>query len=336
MSTITDVARAAGVSVATVSRALRGLDRVSPQTRAKVERVATELNFVASPTATSLVSGRTRVVAVVAPFVTRWFFATLLSAIDRTLRDQDHHVLLLDLEDDSFDRRRHLTQSMLWKRVDGVITLNLLVDATELALLDRLGLPVVAIGSPLPRRPLVQIDDRRAVRMAAEHLIGLGHTRVGYIGAVPSSAAHLQTPRARLDSYLETMAAHGLPTRPEWAVASDWTAEAAAADIVPVLSSPDRPSGIVAASDEIAIGVIQAARRLGLVVPRDLSVVGIDDHTLAGVMDLTTIRQDVGLQGRTAARLLLDLIDGEAGFGDRAVTIPIELVVRATTAAPAA
>lgn len=336
MSTITDVARAAGVSVATVSRALRGLDRVSPQTRAKVERVATELNFVASPTATSLVSGRTRVVAVVAPFLTRWFFATLVSAIDRTLRDQDHHVLLFDLEDDSFDRRRHLTQSMLWKRVDGVITLNLPVDATELALLDRLGLPVVAIGSPVPGRPLVQIDDRRAVRMATEHLIDIGHSCIAYIGAVPASAAHVQTPRARLESYLETMATHGLSTRSDWTVASDWTADAAAADIVPLLSSPDRPTGIVAASDEIAIGVIQAARRLGLAVPQDLSVVGIDDYTLSEVMDLTTVRQDVTLLGRTAARLLLDLIDGEDGFGDRSVTIPIELVVRGTTAAPAA
>ncbi|MEO7069840.1 MAG: LacI family DNA-binding transcriptional regulator [Nostocoides sp.] len=335
MSTITDVAKAAGVSVATVSRALRGLDRVSPQTRAKVEKVATELNFVASPTATSLASGRTRVVAVVAPFLTRWFFATLVSAIDRTLREQDHHVLLFDLEDDSYDRRMHLTQNMLWKRADGVITLNLPVDDVELALLDRLGLPVVAIGSPLPGRPLVQIDDRRAVRLATEHLIELGHSRIGYIGAVPVNAAHVQTPRTRLDSFETTMAAHGLRFRPDWVVASDWTADAAATDIVRVLLQPDRPTGIVAASDEIAIGVMQAARRLGIRVPGDLSVVGIDDHTLSAVMDLTTVRQDVTLQGRTAARLLLDVLDDEDGFGARAVTIPIELIVRSSTAPPA-
>ena len=95
MSTITDVAKAAGVSVATVSRALRGLDRVSPATRAKVLKVASEMDYVASPTATSLASGRTRVVAVVAPFLTRWFFATLVSAIEKTLRPHGHHVLLL-------------------------------------------------------------------------------------------------------------------------------------------------------------------------------------------------------------------------------------------------
>ena len=131
ISTITDVARVAGVSVATVSRALRGLDRVSPETRERVLRVAEDLHYVASPTATSLASGRTRVVAVVAPFLTRWFFATLVSAIEKTLRAQGHHVILFDLEDDSFDQRLPLTQNMLWKRVDGVITLNVPVDADD-------------------------------------------------------------------------------------------------------------------------------------------------------------------------------------------------------------
>src|SRR5687768_3396945 len=125
MSTITDVARAAGVSVATVSRALRGLDKVSPETRARVRRVAAELEYVASPTAASLASGRTRVVGVVAPFLTRWFFATLVSGIEKSLRDHGHHVMLFGLEDESFDRRMRLTQSLLWKRVDGLVILNI-------------------------------------------------------------------------------------------------------------------------------------------------------------------------------------------------------------------
>ncbi|HQK30941.1 MAG TPA: LacI family DNA-binding transcriptional regulator, partial [Phycicoccus sp.] len=128
MSTITDVAREAGVSVATVSRALRGLDRVSADTRERVLKVAQELDYVASPTATSLASGRTQVVGVVAPFLTRWFFASIVSAIEKSLRARSHHVLLFDLEDDSYDSRLSLSQNMLWKRVDGVITLNLPLD----------------------------------------------------------------------------------------------------------------------------------------------------------------------------------------------------------------
>jgi len=110
VSTIRDVAKAANVSVANVSRALRGLDRVHPETRERIRRLAAELDFVASPTAASLASGRTRVNAVVAPFRARRYFATLMSAIDRTLREHNHDVFLVDLEEDTYDVPRGATQ----------------------------------------------------------------------------------------------------------------------------------------------------------------------------------------------------------------------------------
>lgn len=117
---------------------------------------------MASPTATSLASGRTEIVGVVAPFLTRWFFASLVSAIEKSLRARGHHVLLFDLEDESYDSRLHLSQNLLWRRVDGVITLNLPMTDEELALLDRLALPAVAIGTPMPGHPCVRIDDADA------------------------------------------------------------------------------------------------------------------------------------------------------------------------------
>jgi DNA-binding LacI/PurR family transcriptional regulator len=186
MSTIADVAREAGVSVATVSRALRGLDRVSPETRDRVMQVAEDLHYVASPTATSLASGRTRVVAVVTPFLNRWYFATLVSAIGKTLRDHGHHVLLFDLEGD-YHNRLELTREMLWKRSDGVIVLNIPLLDREVELLDRVGLPAVAVGIPLPGSPLVAIDDAEAVRVATQHLIDLG------TGTSPTSAPPRRT-----------------------------------------------------------------------------------------------------------------------------------------------
>ena len=337
MSTITDVAREAGVSVATVSRALRGLDRVSPTTRERVLKVATELDYVASPTATSLASGRNQVIGVVAPFLTRWFFATLLSAIEKTLRQHGHHVLLFDLEDDSYDRRLPLSQNMLWKRVDGVITLNLPMTEDELTLIDRLGLPLVAIGTPVPDRPNVRIDDALAMRVATEHLVSLGHERIAYVGAVPSNVAHIQTPQARLDAFHDVMREHGLAEHDQWILGSDWTADSAAADTHTLLASADRPTAIAAASDEMAIGAMAAARAQGLRIPQDLSVVGIDDHALSNVLGLTTVRQDVAAQGREAAEILLrslgvdDVADGTA----TEVVVPTELVVRRSTAPPA-
>ncbi|GAA4405863.1 LacI family DNA-binding transcriptional regulator [Fodinibacter luteus] len=320
----------AGVSVATVSRALRGLDRVSPETRERVLRVAEDLHYVASPTATSLASGRTRVVAVVAPFLTRWFFAMLVSAIEKSLRAHGHHVILFDLEDDSYDQRLMLSQNMLWKRVDGVITLNVPMVAEEVELVDRLGLPLVAIGSPVPGRACVRIDDAVAMRTAVEHLAGLGHTRIGYIGAVPENVAHIQTPQDRLRAFLDTVRDLGLTCEDSWILGSDWTAQAAALDSTELLSREDRPTAIVAASDEMAIGVLASARRLGLRVPEDLSVTGIDDFVLSGVLGLTTVRQDVAGLGHAAAELLLRALLEDDESTDELV-LPTELVVREST-----
>ena len=324
------MARVAGVSVATVSRALRGLDRVSPQTREKVLRVAEDLHYVASPTATSLASGRTRVVAVVAPFLTRWFFATLVSAIEKSLRAQGHHVILFDLEDETYDQRLTLTQNMLWKRVDGIIMLNVPMTDEEVDLVERLGLPLVTIGSPVPGRACVRIDDRLALRTAVQHLAGLGHTKVGYIGSVPDNVAHIQTPQDRLEAFKECVVEFGLTCAPEWILNSDWTAEAAARDSTSLLTSEHRPTAIVAASDEMAIGVRESARRLGMAVPGDLSIIGIDDYLLSGVLGLTTVRQDVAGQGHAAAELLLRALLHDDTITDE-VVLPTELIVREST-----
>ncbi|MGB7818907.1 MAG: LacI family DNA-binding transcriptional regulator [Ornithinibacter sp.] len=324
------MARVAGVSVATVSRALRGLDRVSPETRERVLRVAEDLHYVASPTATSLASGRTRVVAVVAPFLTRWFFATLVSAIQKTLRAHGHHVMLFDLEDDDFDQRLPLSQNMLWKRVDGVITLNIPMTPDEVALVERLDLPLVAIGTPVQGRACVRIDDGQATRTAMDHLIGLGHERIGYVGAVPANAAHIRTPQSRLAAFRSSLRDAGLPYRDDWVIASDWTADSAARDSRAMLGLDNGPTAVLAASDEMAIGVRESARSMGIDVSGDLSVIGIDDYVLSAVLGLTTVRQDVAGQGHLAAELLLRaLVDGEQ-CSDQ-VIVPTELVVRKST-----
>ncbi len=352
MTTIADVARVAGVSVATVSRALRGLERVNPETRDRVLRVARELNYVASPTAASLASGRTKVVGVVAPFLTRWFFSQLVSSIEKTLRDRGHHVLLFDLESERYDTRRPLTREMLWRRVDGIITLNLPVRAEELGVLSMLGLPVVAVGNPVAGWPCVGIDDRLAMRTAVRHVLDLGHRDIGYVGAVPEGAAHVLTPLDRLETFFAVLAEEGIRTRAAWVRNADWSAAGAAAQVAPVLRGAERPTAVVAASDEMAIGVMAEARRAGLRVPADVSVIGIDDFTLSGVLDLTTVRQDVTGQGRAAAELLLSAVlegadisvtrparasgTGTARAGSHVsdVLLPTELVVRASTAPP--
>jgi LacI family repressor for deo operon, udp, cdd, tsx, nupC, and nupG len=332
MSTIKDVAQAAGVSVATVSRALRGVDRVRPQTRERIQRLAAEMDFVASPTAASLASGRTRVIAVVAPSRTRWYFATLVSGIDRRLRQHDHMVFLVDLEEEGDNPRRRLSQAMLLKRVDGVIALNVPVDEAELEVLDRLDLPLVAVGSPVPGRSLVRIDDVLTARVATEHLIGLGHTRT-FVGPMPDDIAQTQAPLQRLHGFRETVANHGLSLPPRFIIDAGWTALSASRAVTELLEAPDRPTAVMAASDEMAMGVLQAARRLGLRIPHDLSVIGIDDHVLSEVMDLTTMRQDLQAQGELAAEMLIRRM-GDPTLPAEIVTAATELVLRGTTGSP--
>lgn len=332
MSTIGDVARAAGVSVATVSRALRGLDRVSPETRERVLKAAAELHYSASPAATSLVSGRTRGIAVVTPYFNRWFFATVISGLEKVLRDHGYHVLLCDLEGHTFDTRLPLSQSMFWKRADAVVILNVPLDPTERALLDRMGLPVVTVGNRQPGWPSVRIDDKQAMRIATEHVIGLGHKEIAYAGTVPASVTHLQTPFDRREAFMAVLGEHGLQSRPEWVLKCEWTAESAAEHADRLFSDSHLPTCVVAASDEIAFGVLSAARRHRLDVPRDLSVIGVDDHVHAGIFDLTTVRQDVIAQGRCAGAMILDALAGRPSTADR--VLDVTLLERGSTARP--
>ena len=342
-STIVDVARAAGVSVATVSRALRGLDRVSPDTREKVRRVADELHYVASPTATSLASGRTRIVGVIVPFVSRWYFASMVSAIGKALRQRDYQVLLFDLEQEVFGARLPLTRTMLWKRVDGVLSINIPMSAEELELLSGLHVPVVSVGHHLANGSSVGIDDGAAAHTAVTHLLDLGHREIGYIGAAIEASTLNATPRSRLAAVEAAMRAAGTPMREEWVLRSDWTAENAH-DLARTLldGSGPRPTAVVCGSDEMAFGVHMAALEGGVKVPSELSIVGIDDHPLAGLFGLTTVRQDIRGQAERAVTLLLDELVTAAERGteaataeaQRRLTISTELVVRSSTAPP--
>lgn len=333
MSTIHDVALAAGVSVATVSRALRGLPRVHEETRARVLRVAAELNYVASPTAASLASGKTRVVGVVVPFVTRWYFASLINGAEKVLREHGYHVLLFDVGSTGVGRSFLLDQQTLWKRVDAVLVLTLALEPSEYRLLESLGVPVVTVGVQAGRWDCVRIDDVAAAETATCHLAGLGHKRIGYVGGNPDHDIAVATPFDRRAGYERALERHGLALDESLCMASDWTVRGGVAAGEELLTRPDRPTAVFAASDEMAMGVLFAAKRLGLEIPRDLSLIGIDDHELAFTHDLTTISQPVREQGHMAGQLLLDALAGTVAAVPRVITAPTQLVVRGTTRA---
>ena len=332
ISSIRDVAKAAGVSTGTVSRALRGLDRVSEETRARVLSAAAELHYVPSPTAASLASGKTYVVGVVVPFITRWFFANLIDGAEKQLRDRGYHVLLFNVgRGASSTRTLVLDKSLLWKRLDAVLVLSADLDADELALLSQLRRPVVTVGVDLNGWDRVGIDDRAAAEDVTTYLLSLGHRCISFVGGNPDEDVHVATAVDRLAGFRKAVQAAGLELRPDQVVTSDWTVQGGIAAGELLLSSPDPPTAVVAASDEMAIGVICAARERGVDVPGDLSVVGIDDHEMAFTHGLTTIAQPVREQGEAAAQLVLDALTRTAEPARQVVTMPTQLVVRSST-----
>jgi DNA-binding LacI/PurR family transcriptional regulator len=336
VTSIKDVAREVGVSTATVSRALRGLPRVSDKTRVRVLQVAAELDYVASPSAAGLASGQTRAVGVVVPFVTRWFYGSVVQGAEELLREAGYDLLLYNLGGDQEARRRVFRTHLLRKRVDAVLVLSLTPTPEEVAALMKLDRPVAVVGATVEGWASVRIDDVATARIAMRHLIELGHRRIGYVGGSLEEQLDFAAPLDRLNGYRAAMAEAGLPTDPAWEVVGDFTVRGGLAATRLLLEAPVRPTAVFAASDEMAVGAVHAVREAGLRVPEDISVIGIDDHDMAEFFELTTVAQPVHEQGQLAATLLLEALDDDL---DRpahppAITVPTRLVVRQTTMPP--
>jgi DNA-binding LacI/PurR family transcriptional regulator len=331
LTSIDDVARASGVSTATVSRALRGLPNVSPTTRETVLATAEQLGYVASSSASGLATGRTLAMGVVVPNVSRWFYATVLEGIDAELRRVGYDTILFNLGLRGEDRERVFHRSILRKRTDAVIALCLDFTPSEREQLASLGHPTIVVGGPVPGLRHLGIDELGVARLATEHLLALGHRRIGHLAGAPERGLNKRVPRQRLRGYQLALAAAGLAVRPEWVEPAVFDIAGGREAALRMLAREARPTAIFAASDEIAIGAMLAARELGLAVPRDLSLIGIDNHALAETFGLTTIAQDAFGQGRLAAQLMLEELTGAPPRAS-SLRFPVALIERSSTA----
>ncbi|MBN9605246.1 MAG: LacI family DNA-binding transcriptional regulator [Actinomycetales bacterium] len=333
MASLADVARLAGVSKATASRALSGAGEVSPSTRERVVSAAAELGFVASSTAASLVTGRTRNVGVVSPFVSRWYFSEVIEGVEEALIREGYDLTLFRVQEDPSRRQRVFDYFLVRKRVDAVITIAVALSPDEVAALRALGRPVVGVGGGIPGMSSLQIDDVAAARLATEHLLSLGHRHIVHLGGDQTEQMDFHIHSQRLAGFRQALAGAGIPPHDDF-LATPLTIPGGFQVALDLLGDPRRrPTAIFAASDEIAIGAIMAAGRLGIRVPQELSVVGIDDHELSEMHGLTTVRQVPREQGELAVSLALEAMSAPAPE-TRDVALPITLVVRSSTAAP--
>lgn len=332
MAGIADVARAAGVSKSTASRALTGSGYVSDETRARVQQAAHALGYVPTTSAVSLVTGRTQTVGVVVPTLDRWFFAHVLEGIQDALLERRYDLALYGAPPESDARREMFEHFLARKRFDGLIAVGIEPSAHELERLVAFGKPVVSVGGYYVGTNAVSIDDEAAGRIATEHLIGLGHSAITFVGGDPDGRRTSFGDRQRHDGYLGAMREAGLEASARHARCEATMPGGYGAAVELLGDRLTRPTALVGVCDEVAVGAIIAARRLGIRVPDQLSVVGIDDHAYAEMFSLTTIQQKPHQQGRAAVQLLMwQLEDPDAPIHRIYESSP--LVVRSSSAA---
>lgn len=333
---IAHVAELAGVSTATVSRALSGSPNVSDATRQAVHNAAESLGYVVSSNASSLASGRTRNVGVITPFLDRWYFTRVLEGAQLTLLQAGYDTTLYNVSGGAGLRGQVFENALKRQRVDGLIAVAVEPSERELERLHSLGRPVIGVGGAVEGIPSLALDDVAVSHLGAAHLTALGHRRVGYIGGGPDYDSDFHLPVQRYQGFQQAMHEAGLEVDPSLALGADFTIEGGYHAAKQLLGQPAhlRPTAVFAASDEMAIGAIMAARDLGLSIPQDVSIAGIDDFVQSAFFGLTTVAQSPHEQGTLAARNMLAWL--ESGERPTAVTTPPHhLIVRSSTARPA-
>ena len=322
---VRDVARLAGVSAATVSRALRGSSAVAPSTLDRVLSAAGELGYSA-PAAADQVP----LVGVLCRSPTSWYYAEAITAIEEELSAADHQFMLHNIGN-ARGRRRFFEQVLPRQRLNALVVVSSSFDDEERQALDDLGVPIVVVGGFVPGRCCVGIEESAAACMAVQHLIGLGHRAIGLISFDPLDLVGRESTLARRTGFERALIDAGLPVVPEWTVMAEGSRMAGGVRAAErLLTQPQLPTALFAMSDELAIGALDALRRAGLSVPGHMSLVAFDDHEMAPFVDLTTIHQPVRDQAKEAVRLLLA---GQTGTTAK-VDLPTRLVVRGTTGPP--
>ena len=324
-----DVARLAGVSIATVSRALRDVPGVSAATRERIRQIADDLFYVISPEASALSSGHTGRVAIVLPRLDTWFYSTMLASMAPVLRDAELDMLVYQVDGEA-QRNRFLHDLPSRRKADAVVLTALPMADAEVERLDLMGVHVVVAGGRVRDYPHVHVDDQLVGRMAVQHLVDQGHRRIGMIRTSDTDGITWSSDIQRAQAWRDTLAAAGLPASDELLITETWGPDAGARGLSRLMDLPDRPTAVFAYSDEIAVAAIARARDLGIRVPEDLSVIGVDGHPMGEVLDVSTVDQHVAEQAVAAAHIAVGLLGGTDQ--ELSTTITPHLVPRGSVA----
>lgn len=328
--TVIDIAKLAGVAPMTVSRVINQSGYVSAKLREKVQRVIDKLEYHPNALARGLKSQRSHVIGILAPDIQNPYSAELAGSIQDVMLGSGYTAFLSTTEQSS-KRELAALAAFFDHRVAGIVVATIETEAGNEALerFTRRGLPIVLVGrsSGPANIPRVTADHWKGAYDAVEHLISLGHTRIGYIGGSPQTAGRLR----RFHGYVEAMRAHGLEVReeliagPEAEIGPGYSKQADGyAAMERLLALAQRPTAIFARNDFTAMGAMSAARDRGVSVPQEIAIAGFDNvpQSAFTTPPLTTVAQSTAEQGRAAARMLLERIENRTSTGQQSPAQP--------------
>lgn len=329
MAGIKEIAAEAGVSTATVSRALRGMHHVNEATREKIVAAAQKLNYPLMKERAVTPTGRTKSVGIVAPYIASWYFGQVIHGAEQALREAGFDLLVYNFG--QMKGRERLFQHQLLKgRVDALIVISLPPTEEEFESMLSLGIPIALVGMHHKDCTSIAIDDVAGARTATQHLVNQGHRDIALMSGRPDDPFNISVPQDRRLGFMQVIAENRLDWLPSREVHGDFTMYGGSRAMDDLLARPSRPTAIFCESDEMAIGAMQAVRRHGLKVPDDISIVGFDGHEMAEFSDLTTIEQPVQLMGEMAARSIMERLKRPDAVLP-SLTLPTTLIVRNST-----
>ena len=330
--TIKDIAREAGVSIATVSRTINGEDGVGLETRERILAISRRLNYFPNLSARGLVARRPNAIGIVIPRTSEFafsnpYYSEILKGIEKKTRESGHFLVFSFAEEDSYAR---MVQHQL---AAGVIVLANRMDDPRVEEAWRMKIPLVLIpGNPRqPGIPSVDVDNLDGACQAVRHLVHLEHRRIAFINGPANSKYSLE----RLDGYRKGLKKNGLTVQEGWVLGSDFTQQGGYEGMKKLLSLHAPPTAVLVINDFSAMGALRAAKEIGWRVPEDISIVGFGDVPFSSMTDppLTTIREPFPQMGMEAAGILLNMVGGKK-HADRHRILSVELVIRDSTAPP--
>lgn len=331
-ATMQDVARKAGVSVATVSRVLNGSDKVVEETRQRVIEACEDLDYVLHPVAQRLRLGRTNTICVVLPFLTLPSIVERLRGVQESLLESDYDLIPFSVGSPEM-RDSRLFDLSNRTRTDGLMIISMPINDNQAEKLLQNDMPVVLIDSDHSEFSRVNVDDYKGGRIATKHLLDLGHTKIAFISSFLENPLQFSSTLNRYHGYHQALVDTGIQINPQYQMEGDHGREEAKDMTLRLLQQPDPPTAIFASSDSKAVGVLDAARVLKIKIPDELSVIGYDNIRDAEYLNLTTIQQPLFQAGLVGGKKLLHLIKHFPEKPEE-ILLPVDLVIRGTTAPP--